>query len=46
MPPIKRNMGLDGNLVGWTSDFMTDRRVKTVVDGQGGDEMGVTTGLP
>ena len=41
-----RNMGLDENLVGWTSNFMTERRVQMVVDGQEGDEMEVTTGLP
>jgi len=38
-------MGLGENLVGWTSNFMTDRRVKMVVGGQEGDEMEVTTGL-
>jgi len=41
-----RNAGLDENLVGWTDSFMQDRKVRMVVDGQEGDEMGVTTGLP
>jgi len=41
-----RTMGLEENLVGWANNFMTDRRVKIVVDGQEGDEIEVTTGLP
>ena len=41
-----RNMGLDENLVRWTSNFISERRVKIVVDGQEGDEVDVTTGLP
>ena len=36
-----RNMGWDENLIGWTSKFVTDRRVKMVADGQEGDEMEV-----
>jgi ribonuclease HI len=41
-----REIGLDEGLVGWVDSFMRDRRVRMVVDGQEGDEMEVTTGLP
>ena len=41
-----RNTGIDECLVRWTSSFMQDRRVIMSVDGQDGQEMAVTTGLP
>jgi hypothetical protein len=41
-----RDMKLDECLVRWVDSFMRDRRVRMVVDGQEGDEMQVTTGLP
>ena len=41
-----RNARVDECLVRWTDSFMCDRRVIMSVDGQDGEEMGVTTGLP
>jgi hypothetical protein len=41
-----RAMRIDECLVRWMLDFMADRRVRMVVDGQEGDEMAVSTGLP
>jgi hypothetical protein len=41
-----REMELDECLVGWVDSFMRNRRVRMVVDGQEGEEMEVTTGLP
>ena len=37
---------MDKCLVRWTDSFMRDRRVIMRVDGQDGEEMEVTTGLP
>jgi hypothetical protein len=41
-----RAMSADECLVRWMLDFMADRKVRVVVDGQEGEEMKVTTGLP
>ena len=41
-----RNAGLDERPVRWTDSFMHDRWVVTSVDGQDGEEMSATTGLP
>ena len=41
-----RNAGIDECLVGWTDSFMRNRRVAMSLDGQEGEEMEVTTGLP
>jgi hypothetical protein len=41
-----RKLGIDECLVEWVLDFMMDHRVRMVVDGQEGQEMAVTTGLP
>ena len=41
-----RSAGVDGCLVQWTDSFMRDRRVIMSLDGQDGEEMAVTTGLP
>ena len=41
-----RNMELDENLVRWTDSSMRDRKVIMSVDGQGGEALDVTTGLP
>ena len=41
-----RNAGLDERPVRWTDSFMRDRWVVTSVDGQDGEEMSATTGLP
>ena len=41
-----RRAGVDECLVRWTDSFMRDRRVIMSVDGQDGQEMGVSTGLP
>ena len=38
--------GLNENLVKWTDSFMRDRKVIMSVDGQGGEALIVTTGLP
>ena len=40
-----RGAGIDECLVRWTDSFMRDRRVMSV-DGQDGEPMDVTTGLP
>ena len=37
---------MDECLVRWTDSFMRDRRVIMSLDGQDGEEMAVTTGLP
>ena len=39
-------MGLDETLVAWTDSFMRDRRIIMSVDGQHGEAVSVTTGLP
>jgi hypothetical protein len=46
--PVKRmrRAGIDECLVRWTDSFMRDRRVIMSVDGQDGEPMDVTTGLP
>jgi hypothetical protein len=41
-----RAMEIEECLVRWMLDLMADRRVRMVVDGQEGEEMEVTTGLP
>ena len=41
-----RSAGIDECLVRWTDSFMRDRRVIMSVDGQDGEPMDVTTGLP
>ena len=41
-----RSVGLDECLVGWADSFMRDQRVIMSVDGQDGEGIGVTTGLP
>ena len=41
-----RSAGVDKCLVQWTDSFMRDRRVIMSLDGQDGEEMAVTTGLP
>lgn len=41
-----RLMGVDKRLVGWTANFMTDRKVRMRVDGQTGEEFDVAAGLP
>jgi hypothetical protein len=41
-----RKWAIDQCLVNWVLDFMMDRRVHMVVDGQEGQEMEVTMGLP
>ena len=40
------NARVDEYLVHWTDSFMRYRRVIMSIDGQDGEEMGVTTGLP
>lgn len=39
-------MSVDEGLVGWMLDFMTETWVCMVVDGEEGQELSVTTGLP
>ena len=41
-----RRAGVDECLVRWTDSFMRDRRAIMSVDGQDGEPMDVTTGLP
>ena len=41
-----RRAGIDEYLVRWTDSFMRDRRVIMSVDGQDGEPVDVTTGLP
>ena len=41
-----RRAGIDEGLVRWTDSFMRDRQVIMSVDGQDGEPMEVTTGLP
>ena len=41
-----RRAGLDECLVKWTDSFMRDRKVIMSVDGQDGEPVSVTTGLP
>ena len=41
-----REARIDECLVRWTDSFMQDRRVIMSLDGQDGEEMAVTTGLP
>lgn len=41
-----RNAGVDERLVRWTDSFIRDRKVTVSLDGQDGEEMEVTTGLP
>ena len=42
----RRSAVIDECLVGWTDSFMRDRKVIMSVDGQDGEPMPVTTGLP
>jgi len=39
-------LGVEAVLIRWTMSFMTDRRVKYVLDGEVGDENPVDTGVP
>jgi len=39
-------LGLEADLICWTMSFMSDRRVKLVLDGETGDENPVDTGVP
>ena len=41
-----RKMELNEDLVQWTGSFLSERRVRMVVDGQEGEEFEITTGLP
>jgi len=39
-------LGIEPDLVRWTDSFMSDRRVKLVLEGREGGEHGVETGIP
>ena len=39
-------LGVEADLIHWTMSFMTDRRVKLVLDGEVGEENPVDTGVP
>jgi len=39
-------LGLEADLIRWTMNFMSDWRVKLVLDGEIGDENPVDTGVP
>ena len=39
-------LGLEADLIWWTMSFMSDRRVKMVLDGETRDENAVDTGVP
>ena len=45
-PEVEGEAGMDENLVRWTDSFMRDRRVIMSVDGQDGEPISITTGLP
>ena len=39
-------LGIDGDLVTWTSSFLTDRKVQLVIDGHDNKEREIETGIP
>jgi len=39
-------LGLEADLIRWTMSFMSDRRVKLVLDGETGEDYPVDTGVP
>lgn len=41
-----RELKIDNDLTGWTQSFLTDRKVKLVIDGHANLEKGVETGIP
>ena len=41
-----RELKLDNDLIGWTQSFLTDRKVKLVIDGHANLEKGVETRIP
>ena len=40
------DLGLDGDLVGWTQSFIIDRRVELIIDGHINLEVAVNTDIP
>ena len=40
------DLGIDGDLVGWTQSFMADRRVELMIDGHINPEVAINTGIP
>ena len=40
------NLGIDGDLVGWTRSFLTNRKVQLVIDGHESKERKIETGIP
>ena len=38
--------GVDGNINSWLSDFLTNRKMKVVVDGEESDSVTVDSGVP
>lgn len=40
------DMGADGNLIAWVESFLTDRRLRLVIDGHEGDEVEIESGVP
>ena len=40
------DLGLDGDLVGWTQSFIVDKKVELIIDGHINLEMAVNTGIP
>jgi len=40
------DLGIEADLIRWTMSFMSDRRVKLVLDGEVGEENPVDTGVP
>lgn len=39
-------LGIDGDLVTWTSSFLTVRKVQLVIDGHDNEEREIETGIP
>ena len=39
-------LGIDGDLVRWTSSFLTNRKIQLVIDGHDNDERDIETGIP
>ena len=39
------DLGIDGDLVGWTQSFMADRRVELMIDGHINPEVAVNIGI-
>ena len=40
------NLGIDGDLVGWTRSFLTNQKVQLVIDGHKSKERKIETGIP